>query len=53
MNQTGAKKSSREVIAAGARVAIRDAEWLVRKVDRTSHGSLAVSGLFRKNKINF
>jgi len=30
-------------IAAGARVAIRDAEWLVRKVDRTSHDSLAVS----------
>lgn len=30
-------------IAAGARVAVRDAEWLVRKVDRTSHDSLAVS----------
>lgn len=28
-------------IAPGARVVIRDAEWLVRKVDRTSTGGRA------------
>ncbi|MBW6486372.1 MAG: DEAD/DEAH box helicase [Syntrophobacterales bacterium] len=31
------------VLAPGARVLIRDAEWLVRKVDRTANGSQAVS----------
>lgn len=35
--------STTGTIASGARVAVRDAEWLVRKVDRTSHESLAVS----------
>lgn len=36
-----------ETLAPGARVLIRDAEWLVRKVDRTSTGgqALAVVGL--------
>jgi hypothetical protein len=29
--------------APGARVVIRDAEWLVRKVDRTSTGGQAIS----------
>ena len=29
--------------APGARVVIRDAEWLVRKVDRTSTGSQAIT----------
>jgi superfamily II DNA or RNA helicase len=42
------------VLAPGARVLIRDAEWLVQKVDRTSTGSqaLAVVGLSEvvKNK---
>ena len=32
-------------LAPGARVVIRDAEWLVRRVDRTSTGSLALSVL--------
>lgn len=31
------------VVAPGARVVIRDAEWLVRKVDRTSTGGRALS----------
>lgn len=31
------------VVAPGARVVIRDAEWLVRKVDRTSTGGLALT----------
>ncbi len=31
------------VIAPGARVVIRDAEWLVRKVDRTSSGGQALT----------
>jgi SNF2 family DNA or RNA helicase len=31
------------VFAPGARVVIRDAEWLVRKVDRTSMGGQALS----------
>lgn len=30
-------------IASGARVVVRDAEWLVRKVDRTSTGGLALT----------
>ena len=30
-------------IAPGARVVVRDAEWLVRKVDRTSTGGLALT----------
>ena len=29
--------------APGARVVIRDAEWLVRKVDRTSTGGQAIT----------
>ncbi len=32
-----------ERIAPGARVEVRDAEWRVRRVDRTSNGKLAVS----------
>ena len=31
------------ILAPGARVLIRDAEWLVRKVDRTENGRQAVS----------
>jgi hypothetical protein len=31
------------ILAPGARVLIRDAEWLVRKVDRTANGGQAVS----------
>ncbi|MBU1737084.1 MAG: DEAD/DEAH box helicase family protein [Proteobacteria bacterium] len=31
------------VIAPGARIVVRDAEWLVRKVDRTSSGGQAIS----------
>ena len=31
--------------APGARVVIRDAEWLVRKVDRTSSGSQAITAV--------
>lgn len=31
------------VVAPGARVVIRDAEWLVRKVDRTSTGGQALT----------
>lgn len=44
MSQTEEKKrvSIKGTIAAGARVAIRDAEWLVRRVDRTSNEALAV-----------
>lgn len=34
---------SLDTIAPGARVVIRDAEWLVRKVDRTSTGSRALT----------
>ena len=34
---------SKRVIAPGARVVIRDAEWLVRKVDKTSSGGHAIS----------
>ena len=34
---------SKTVFAPGARVVIRDAEWLVRKVDRTSTGGQALS----------
>lgn len=34
-------KRETDVIAPGARVVIRDAEWLVRKVDRTSTGGRA------------
>ena len=30
------------VLAPGARVVIRDAEWLVRKTDRTGTGALAL-----------
>ena len=30
-------------LAPGARVIIRDAEWLVRRVDRTSTGGQAIS----------
>ena len=32
-----------QTLAPGARVVVRDAEWLVRKVDRTSTGGLALS----------
>ena len=32
-----------DTIAPGARVVIRDAEWLVRKVDRTSTGGRALT----------
>ncbi len=31
------------VLAPGARVLVRDAEWLVRRVDRTSTGGQALS----------
>jgi hypothetical protein len=31
------------VVAPGARIIVRDAEWLVRKVSRTSTGGLALS----------
>jgi len=30
-------------LAPGARIIVRDAEWLVRRVDRTSTGSQALS----------
>jgi hypothetical protein len=30
-------------VAPGARVVIRDAEWLVRKMDRTSTGGFALT----------
>jgi len=32
-----------QTIAPGARIVVRDAEWLVRRVDRTSTGSQAIS----------
>ena len=32
-----------QTIAPGARVVVRDAEWLVRRVDRTSTGRQALS----------
>ena len=32
-----------QTIAPGARIVVRDAEWLVRRVDRTSTGRLALS----------
>lgn len=35
--------SQTNVVAPGARVVIRDAEWLVRKVSRTSTGGRALS----------
>jgi superfamily II DNA or RNA helicase len=34
--------SSTTIIAPGARIEVRDAEWLVRRVDRTSTGGYAV-----------
>ena len=34
---------SETLFAPGARIVIRDAEWLVRKVDRTSTGGQALS----------
>jgi len=30
-----------DIIAPGARIVVRDAEWLVRKSDRTSSGGMA------------
>lgn len=42
INQRGSLVQAESSIAAGARVAIRDAEWLVRRVERTSHASTAV-----------
>jgi hypothetical protein len=30
-------------LAPGARIIVRDAEWLVRRIDRTSTGSQALS----------
>jgi superfamily II DNA or RNA helicase len=37
-----ASKSSRIALAPGARVLVRDAEWLVRRLDRTSTGGFAL-----------
>lgn len=42
--KSGAGRSgARGQLAAGARVAVRGEEWVVRRLDRTSSGSLAVS----------
>ena len=38
-----ALSKKKNIVAPGARVIIRDAEWLVRKVSRTSTGGLALS----------
>jgi hypothetical protein len=38
-------------VAPGARVVIRDAEWLVRKVDATSTGGYAIHTISRSRKI--
>jgi superfamily II DNA or RNA helicase len=35
--------TSTNIIAPGARIVVRDAEWLVRKVDRTSTGGQAIT----------
>ena len=34
---------TQNLIAPGARIVVRDAEWLVRKIDRTSTGGHAIS----------
>lgn len=36
---------SHGVVAPGARIVVRDAEWLVRRVDRTSTGGLAIAAV--------
>jgi superfamily II DNA or RNA helicase len=33
------------IIAPGSRIVVRDAEWLVRKVDRTTHDSQAITAV--------
>ena len=35
----------RKIFAPGARVVVRDAEWLIRKVDRTSTGGQALTAI--------
>lgn len=42
LSKTSVIQSNETPLAPGARVVIRDAEWLVRRVDRTSNGKEAV-----------
>jgi hypothetical protein len=37
------QSKERQIFAPGARVVVRDAEWLVRRVDRTSTGGQALT----------
>jgi superfamily II DNA/RNA helicase len=39
------KPNGQNVLAPGARVIIRDAEWLIRKMDRTSTGGQAITAV--------
>lgn len=39
------KTNGQNVLAPGARVIIRDAEWLIRKMDRTSTGGQAITAV--------
>jgi len=39
-------------VAPGARVVIRDAEWLVRKMDRTSTGGFALTVVGISGKVH-
>jgi hypothetical protein len=42
-NRTTRVKKEHQIFAPGARIVVRDAEWLIRRVDRTSTGGQALS----------
>lgn len=41
----GLVPATEQVLAPGARILVRDAEWLVRRTDRTSTGGLAIEAI--------
>ena len=54
----GSEQTGQQTIAPGARVLIRDAEWIVRRVDRTGTGGqsiqvIGVSEIVRNKEARF
>ena len=54
----GSEQTGQQTIAPGARVLVRDAEWIVRRVDRTGTGGqsiqvIGVSEIVRNKEARF